>query len=1068
MKKSIGLFVMLSVVLLISGCAGPFPAMPENFEIEDFLDSKNFEELVETTAVNAYELGLVDCIARFDLGNETIFCDEPKMPALNDKSVEDLTFKLIQKAKGFDGLPSQAKEYSSQELAHYAKVRAEKMSQLIKEDPQRVIQNSIPDNIKQKFPPLLDDYLEKEVELSGFFEVFYVDNFDELDNGLDGELVGDLETSDNDDQLESVKHENDEHVHEVYELTVGDELIQVYSKSSDLVHLSKSNIVIRGVLLDDKLAVADADSVVSVLDESTREDDFMINEVTSYKKTAVILVNFLDRPNAFLKPVDDIRHDIFTGNLSVNEFVREASFDVFALSGHFNDDGDIYGWYVLPHNVSICTSYRALANAAKAAAAEDGFNPDNYRHIMYLFPPSPCGYAGLGSVGGKETWINTYNVNVMSHELGHNFGFSHAGTYACSDDEGNRVTLSDNCEKEEYGDPYDIMGSVQYSRHFNNLYKQRWWLPEDSVLEVEESGTYTLRSHQYLNEGPQVLKIKRVQESDHNKRFIYVEFREQFGKFDMFHNQDNILQGVLLRLGGNIGNGKKTALLDAYPQVSHFHNSALRVNSVFVDPLTNISIELLERHDDFAVLQILFGDDSVVEPPTCIPSLPDLVVVPNNVSGNPGDAATFTATISNLDSEECEQSSFMLELQVPSGWTKTPNEHVIDIQPGASISLNFEVESALDADAESYALEFSVTRSASNLVQKKYSTFVILEQEVDEPEPECVRVVPELFVSPTDFSGYAGDMGTFSVTVNNLDSNECNSSTFLLEIDAPPRWIEAPSQITLNLGPNSAATRTFNVSAASNADEGNYPISFSAKNMGADNLIQQVYSTFIVLEEETPPPNCFRSAPDLVLRPASSWADSGDSKRYYVAVKNTDSLNCNPSLFETSLIVPQGWGITPIQTRLYSPGKQLINVVDLDIPVDVNTGTYTIESNTRNLDSNLNATSFATINVVQEDTTPPIIDITSPSNGDEVFKDFLVSATITDDTGIAEAHILLNDNHVWSCYNIANNLCQIIVKWDMLIEGENTIRVVAKDSSPQGNEDFAEVSVMRACATSVC
>lgn len=75
-----------------------------------------------------------------------------------------------------------------------------------------------------------------------------------------------------------------------------------------------------------------------------------------------------------------------------------------------------------------------------------GFEP-NYFHVWGGYSPSYCGQANI-----YDNWGVTYNIatcgyNVMIHELGHNFGWHHAGTL----DEITGVVT-------EYGDHYGVMG----------------------------------------------------------------------------------------------------------------------------------------------------------------------------------------------------------------------------------------------------------------------------------------------------------------------------------------------------------------------------------------------------------------------------------------------------------------------------------------------------------------------------------------------------------------------------------------------------------------------------------
>jgi hypothetical protein len=82
---------------------------------------------------------------------------------------------------------------------------------------------------------------------------------------------------------------------------------------------------------------------------------------------------------------------------------------------------------------------------------------------VYGFPQSNgCGWAGLGTVGGNPSaaWTNgTFNLLVVGHEMGHNFGLYHAHSLICPG-----VTLGTNCSTGEYGDPFEIMGNYTASQ----------------------------------------------------------------------------------------------------------------------------------------------------------------------------------------------------------------------------------------------------------------------------------------------------------------------------------------------------------------------------------------------------------------------------------------------------------------------------------------------------------------------------------------------------------------------------------------------------------------------------
>jgi hypothetical protein len=121
------------------------------------------EGLVKTTSSRAYELGLVNCITIFDVEEGTIFCEKPSMPNLESLSLEELTFDLIAKAKGFESLPDNARAHSSNELLHYAQIRAQRLYDLIKEDSLSAVQYSISDELREEFPLFVQEHMKERL-----------------------------------------------------------------------------------------------------------------------------------------------------------------------------------------------------------------------------------------------------------------------------------------------------------------------------------------------------------------------------------------------------------------------------------------------------------------------------------------------------------------------------------------------------------------------------------------------------------------------------------------------------------------------------------------------------------------------------------------------------------------------------------------------------------------------------------------------------------------------------------------------------------------------------------------
>ena len=179
------------------------------------------------------------------------------------------------------------------------------------------------------------------------------------------------------------------------------------------------------------------------------------------RKTAVIAFNFATDLRQPWTPAQ-IKDAIFTGAESTSAFFREESYDKLWLAGKAgNPDGDVFGWVTLPVARRATCDYSSWARDAKVLAAASGFSASGYQHVMYVFPKrSSCGWAGLAYMPGTESWINgDLGVRVTGHELSHNLGLHHAGSWACTGTSGQAVAISSNCTLSEYNDPFDVMGA---------------------------------------------------------------------------------------------------------------------------------------------------------------------------------------------------------------------------------------------------------------------------------------------------------------------------------------------------------------------------------------------------------------------------------------------------------------------------------------------------------------------------------------------------------------------------------------------------------------------------------
>ena len=302
------------------------------------------------------------------------------------------------------------------------------------------------------------------------------------------------------------------------------------------------------------------------------------------RKLAVIAFKFASDPATPPWTTDAIRSSIFTAANSTSAFFREETYDQLWLTGKNRTDGDVYGWYTLPLVPATC-DYTTWANLAKTAAAASGFSAAGYQHVMYVFPrQTVCGWAGLAYLPGTESWINgDLSVRVTGHELGHNLGLHHAGSWFCTGASNQAVAISSACQLDEYNDPWDVMGALG-SRHNHGWNLQRLGvLQASNVQTVSGSGTYTMSSALSSTTDPTTLRIPRTYAAGGAVQdWYYLETRESGGVFDNFSLSDWAVRGVTIRVDDNPDQLTRSRLIDTHPGGS-IADAPLRPGETFSD-----------------------------------------------------------------------------------------------------------------------------------------------------------------------------------------------------------------------------------------------------------------------------------------------------------------------------------------------------------------------------------------------------------------------------------------------------------------------------------------------------
>ncbi|MBI3443598.1 hypothetical protein HY008_02920 [Candidatus Woesebacteria bacterium] len=335
------------------------------------------------------------------------------------------------------------------------------------------------------------------------------------------------------------------------------------------------------------------------------------------KKIGVVLFNFQnDTSQPWTK--EEIRTRTFApSGDSVHSYYKEITFGKWNLIGHLRSDGDVFGWYTIPQTNTDCNNLLSWVQAAKSAATTNGVDLSVYEKVIFTFSfVSSCDFAGAAYLGGSEAFINFFHsTSVVGHELGHTYNLNHAATLTCTDTNGKRVSISNQCSViDEYGDPFDTMGRFN-SRHTSNYHKGKlnaYDYETQSVVTVTKDGTYTLAPIEIPTDQVQALRILRPDHPQLGDRYYWLEYRQPYG-FDNFSLTDPVVKGVTVRLNApDYGALWWTWLLDMTPETTSFNDSALAVGKTFFDIDKRLKIKVLSVNSTSATVEIDLNIDKAV------------------------------------------------------------------------------------------------------------------------------------------------------------------------------------------------------------------------------------------------------------------------------------------------------------------------------------------------------------------------------------------------------------------------------------------------------------------------
>lgn len=610
------------------------------------------------------------------------------------KRAEALTQKLYALSQAYQQANLAAREQALSELQSVAAERYQLLLDLVDTDPSTVSRVALPNHARKGMPDAVMGYIEQRAQAQGELEVRYED----ADNG--------------EHKLHHVLNVDGKRVSLVFDASAS-HLLSGQQVSVNGLYLGFDSDRQQNEGIEGALVLNSGDEVLLMAGGSTTTQTTSVSSVetlpytTGEQKTLVLVVRFPDSINQQPWTIEEVRSTVFG---DVNAWYQENSFGNTWLTG------DVYGYYSLPINATCDTS--SISTYADAAATNDGVDISAYDRIVYVYPRvSMCSWGGQGTVGGlpSKTWVNgRMTPDLIAHEMGHNFGLYHSHHLNCDS-----VSIADNCSVNEYGDVYDVMGTLNFN-HFNAFQKERLgWLSETTgdIVTINNSGSVYLEPYETApGTYPKVLKISQDAAQD---SWYYLEYRQAIGFDTDLESNANIINGLLFH-NASPSDANSSMLLDMTPNSSSaFGDPALESGNSYTDANTGVTITTGLVDGSGAYADISYGQQS------CVHSAPSVSFLTSESAWvSAGTAVDFSLTVTNNDSSVCSSSSFNLAANLPQGWTSTVSPSSLDLTPGGSATVTLTVTSAFDAANGFYDFVASASSSTSGTASDT-ATYVV-------------------------------------------------------------------------------------------------------------------------------------------------------------------------------------------------------------------------------------------------------------------------------------------------------------------------------------------------------